>query len=65
MTRDTPIPAYAECVSCEKRPHGPVGVTCACGRHFHVGSELMVRTDPCIECPSCERRFTPLEIADA
>lgn len=32
----------------------PQGLTCGgCGRHFHVGTELLHGDDRLIECPSC------------
>jgi hypothetical protein len=36
-------------------------VDCSCGRHFHFGDDLWVRTDPCIVCPSCGKALSPLD----
>lgn len=53
------------CSACSGRhTHGagqPNGVDCRCGRHFHFGDELWIKSEPCIECPSCERVLSPLD----
>jgi hypothetical protein len=60
-----PLSRLAECPRCEGRhTHGsgrPNGVDCRCGRHFHFGDEMWIRTDECIACPSCGRALSPLD----
>lgn len=51
------------CEVCKGSTTGHVltGVDCRCGRHFHFGKDLWVRTDKCIVCPACERALSPLD----
>jgi hypothetical protein len=58
----TVVLTLADCEFCTGRTHGPVGIDCDCGRHFHIGSGLLVRTDDCVRCPSCERAASPLAL---
>lgn len=56
---------FGDCQICRSRCFSegvPVGIDCACGRHFHIGTSLLVRSDPCIECPACERLTSPLDL---
>jgi hypothetical protein len=56
---------FGECHACEGQhtvgSGRPNGVDCTCGRHFHFGDDLWIRTDKCIVCPSCERALSPLD----
>lgn len=53
----------ASCSVCESRCAPAVGVDCTCGRHFHVGGDWLVGTEP-LECPSCGLSITPFELKD-
>lgn len=40
----------------------PVGIDCACGKHFHVGAKYLSEALP-ITCPRCDATVeTPFEI---
>lgn len=63
------MPSYTmlgECPTCEGRHTSgsgrPTGIDCRCGRHFHIGDDLWIRTDKSIVCPSCERALSPLDL---
>lgn len=60
-----PTMRFGECDIC---PRGgtfgngvPVGIDCMCGRHFHIGDQMLAGDS--IACPTCERSVHPVLVA--